>query len=71
MTRAYDELSAALGQDPANPRIRYYFGAVLEQGGDVQAAVDSYWFVVDEAGTDGGFGLLAARALQRLGYIAP
>jgi Flp pilus assembly protein TadD len=71
VTRAYDELSAALGQDPANPRIRYYFGAVLEQSGDVQGAADSYWVAVDEAGTERGFGLLAARALQRLGYIAP
>jgi tetratricopeptide (TPR) repeat protein len=66
--RAYDELSTAVGLDPNNPRTRYYFGAVLEQRGDQQGAADSYWFVVEELGPDAGFGLLAARALQRLGY---
>jgi tetratricopeptide (TPR) repeat protein len=71
MARAYDEINAAIGLDPASPRTRYYFGAILEQHGDVQGAIDSYWFVVDESGMESGFGLLAARALQRLGYIAP
>jgi tetratricopeptide (TPR) repeat protein len=66
--RAYDELSTAVGLDPNNPRTRYYFGAVLERRGDLQGAADSYWFVVEELGPDAGFGLLAARALQRLGY---
>jgi tetratricopeptide (TPR) repeat protein len=66
--RAYDELSAAVGLDPDNPRTRYYFGMVLERRGDQQGAADSYWFVVEELGPDTGFGLLAARALQRLGY---
>jgi hypothetical protein len=41
---------------------------VLEQRGDQSGAVDSYWFVVDQLGRDNGFGVLAARALQRLGY---
>ena len=66
--RAYAELSDAVGLDPDNPRSRYYFGVVLEQRGDQQGAVDSYWFVVDKLGRDNGFGVLAARALQRLGY---
>jgi tetratricopeptide (TPR) repeat protein len=66
--RAYVELSAAVGLDPENPRSRYYFGVVLERRGDKQGAADSYWFVVDQIGPDTGFGLLAARALQRLGY---
>ncbi len=71
LTRAYDELSAAIGLDPANSRARYYFGAILEQRGDIEGAVDSYWFVVDKSGVESGFGLLAVRALQRLGYGAP
>ncbi len=66
--RAYVELSNAVGLDPDNPRSRYYFGVVLEQRGDQQGAVDSYWSVVDQLGPDHGFGVLAARALQRLGY---
>ena len=65
--RAYDELSAAVGVDPTQPRSRYYFGVVLERRGDVEGAVDSYWFVVQTAGTDTHYGLLASRALQRLG----
>jgi Flp pilus assembly protein TadD len=65
---AYVELSAAVGLEPDNPRSRYYFGVVLEQRGDQSGAVDSYWFVVDQLGRDNGFGVLAARALQRLGY---
>lgn len=65
--RAYDELSAAVGADPSNVRSRYYFGVVLERRGDVEGAVDSYWFVVETAGADTHYGLLASRALQRLG----
>jgi tetratricopeptide (TPR) repeat protein len=68
LLRAYAELSTAVGLDPENARSRYYFGMVLERRGDDQGAADSYWFVVDELGPDTGFGLLAARALQRLGY---
>jgi tetratricopeptide (TPR) repeat protein len=66
--RAYEELSAAVGMDPSDVRSRYYFGVVLERRGDSQGAADSYQFVVQKAGPDGGFGLLAARALRRLGY---
>jgi tetratricopeptide (TPR) repeat protein len=66
--RAYDELNAAVGLDPDNPRSRYYVAVVLEQRGDQQGAVDSYWFVVDQMGRDSSFGVLAARALRRLGY---
>ncbi len=65
--RAYDELSAAVSADPAQPRSRYYFGVVLERRGDVQGAADSYWFVVQAVGADSPYGLLASRALQRLG----
>jgi tetratricopeptide (TPR) repeat protein len=68
--RAYDELSAAVGLDPSDPRSRYYFGMVLERRGDTQGAADSYWFVVDTVGSESGFGLLAARGLQRLGYAS-
>lgn len=67
--RAYDELNEAITLDPDNPRSRYYFAAVLERRGDTQGAADSYMFVVDKLGPDTGFGLLAARALQRLGYV--
>lgn len=64
--RAYDELNRAMNIDPASPRVRYYFGVVLEQRGDTAGAVDAYSYVVDTAGTDNRFGLLAARALRRL-----
>jgi tetratricopeptide (TPR) repeat protein len=66
--RAYDELNAAVGLDPANMRSRYYFGVVLERRGDAQGAADSYWAVYQQAGPDSQYGILAARALQRLGY---
>jgi len=66
--RAYEELSAALALDPHHARSRYYFGAVLEQRGDRDGAVDAYQFVIDQVGTERGFGRLAARALERLGY---
>jgi predicted Zn-dependent protease len=66
--RAYEELSQSISIAPDNPRSRYYFGVVLERRGDAQGAADSYWFVVQTVGPDTGFGLLAARALQRLGY---
>ncbi|MBI5957661.1 MAG: tetratricopeptide repeat protein [Chloroflexi bacterium] len=68
---AYSELSTAVGLDPANVRSRYYFGVVLERRSEPQGAADSYWFVVQEAGPDSQFGILAARALQRLGYATP
>ena len=71
LARAYDEIVVAIGLEPANPRTRYYFGAILELHGDVESAVDSYWFVADVSGAERGFGLLAARALQRLDYSAP
>ena len=66
--RAYEEFNAALGLDPHHARSRYYFGAVLEQRGDRNGAADAYQFVVDQVGADRGFGRLAARALERLGY---
>ncbi|MBN2303540.1 MAG: tetratricopeptide repeat protein [Anaerolineae bacterium] len=65
--RAYQELNTAVSQNPDQPRSRYYFGVVLERQGDLDGASDSYWFVVDTLGPDEGFGLLAARALRRLG----
>lgn len=69
--RAYKELSRAMTLDPSLTRSRYYFARVLEQRGDVQAAIDSYWYVEEQEGPDGGFGLLAARALDRLTARAP
>jgi tetratricopeptide (TPR) repeat protein len=69
--QAYEELSTALTLDPQNPRSRYYFGRVLETMGNKDAALDAYWFVVQEFGPDTGFGLLADRALDRLGYGLP
>jgi Flp pilus assembly protein TadD len=65
--RAYQELSAAVGMAPSDVRSRYYFAVVLEHRGDSQGAADSYEFVVQRVGPDSGFGLLAARALRRLG----
>ena len=65
---AYEALSQALTLDSAHPRSRYYFGVVLERQGSVEAAADSYWFVLETLGPDEGFGLLAARALERIGY---
>lgn len=65
--RAYQELSAAVGLNPRHVRSRYYFAVLLEYRGDKQGAADSYSFVVQAEGSDQGFGLKAARALQRLG----
>jgi tetratricopeptide (TPR) repeat protein len=65
--RAYQALSAAVGMAPSDVRSRYYFAVVLEQRGDSQGAADSYQYVVQQVGPDSGFGLLAARALRRLG----
>jgi tetratricopeptide (TPR) repeat protein len=65
--RAYEELSYAVTLDPSHIRSRYYFAVVLEAQGSPEAAADSYRFVVERVGSDQGFGLLAARALSRLG----
>jgi tetratricopeptide (TPR) repeat protein len=67
INRAYQALNRAVGLNPASPRSRYYFGAVLEAMGDRDGAADSFRYVVDEVGVENGFGLLAARALARLG----
>ncbi len=67
LEQAYDELSAAVQLDPNRPRSRYYFAVMLERLGDRQGAADSYRFVVEQVGTEGGYGLLASRALARLG----
>lgn len=67
--RAYDALNRAMRLDASSARVRYYFGVVLEQRGDSGGAADSYWYVVDTHGSQSGFGILAARALERLGYV--
>jgi Flp pilus assembly protein TadD len=68
--RAYETLNDAISLDPHHPRARYDWGVVLEYFGDRTGASDAYWFVVEEVGPDSGFGLLAMRGLQRIGYIA-
>ena len=65
--RAYQELNTAVGLAPHHVRSRYYFAVMLEYRGDTQGAADSYAYVVQAEGPDRGFGLKAARALQRLG----
>lgn len=67
--RAYDALNRAMRLDARSARVRYYFGVVLEQRGDSGGAADSFWYVVDMYGSDSRFGILAARALERLGYV--
>ncbi|MCD4686398.1 MAG: hypothetical protein K8S97_10725 [Anaerolineae bacterium] len=67
---AYEVLNRAMTQDSTLARVRYYFGVILEQRGDPQGAADSYWYVIEMYGTESRFGVLAARALQRLGYLA-
>lgn len=64
---ARNYLQQAVGLEPNNPRARYYFGLQLAREGDTQGAMDSLQFVVQTLGTENGFGLLAARELQRLG----
>ncbi|KAB2866481.1 MAG: tetratricopeptide repeat protein [Anaerolineae bacterium] len=59
-------LQQALTIEPNNPRTRYYFALQLEREGDTQGALDSLTFVVQTLGPDTGFGLLAAREIQRL-----
>ena len=67
--QAYEKLTAAATLDPTRARTEYYLGMALEQRGERDQAVDAYWIAVNRAGTESGFGLLAARALQRLGYV--
>ena len=67
IARAYEALNRAMALDGSRPRVRYYFGAVLERHGDAEGAVSAYRYVVEQLGAERGFGLLAARALQRLG----
>lgn len=64
--RAHQELDVAVGQNPASVRSRYFLAAVLEKLGNVAAARDSYSFVVQAAESGSRYGVLAARALQRL-----
>jgi tetratricopeptide (TPR) repeat protein len=64
---ARNYLQQAVGLEPNNPRARYYFGLQLAREGDTQGAMDSLQFVVQNLGPENGFGLLAARELQRLG----
>jgi tetratricopeptide (TPR) repeat protein len=70
VTKAFEELNAVIGKNPADPRSRYYFAVVLERRGDKDGAADSYWYVLQQLGPDSSFGVLAARALRRLGYAA-
>ena len=70
VNRAFEELNAVIGKNPADPRSRYYFAVVLERRGDRDGAADSYWYVLQQLGPDSSFGVLAARALRRLGYAA-
>lgn len=65
--QAHTLLSDALLKSPENWRGRYYFGIVLEHWGDRQGAVEAYEAVVAALGPHDGFGLLAARALERFG----
>jgi tetratricopeptide (TPR) repeat protein len=67
--QAYEKLEAAAAVNPQSARTQYYLGIVLELRGDKNSAVDAYWIAVNLAGTETGFGLLAARALQRLGFV--
>ena len=68
--RSYEMLNRAVSIDPSRVRSRYYFGVVLERRNDQQGAVDSYEFVLENAAPSSRFGVLAARALQRLGVVA-
>lgn len=65
--QAYDELNRAVSLDSTSVRVRYYFGVVLEERGDSGGAADSYWYVVETADARSPYGVLAARALERLG----
>lgn len=67
--RAYDALNQAMRLDASSARVRYYFGVVLEQRGDSGGAADSFWYVVDNYGSESRYGILAARALERSGYV--
>ena len=64
--QARSYLQQALTVEPDSPRTRYYFALQLEREGDTQGALDSLTFVVQQLGSDEGFGLLAAREIQRL-----
>jgi tetratricopeptide (TPR) repeat protein len=65
--KAYEQLNIAVTLDPQHPRSRYYFAIMLEYLGDREGAIESYRFVVQALGSETGFGLLAARSLERLG----
>ncbi len=68
---AYEALNRAMAQGAHLPRVRYYFGAVLERRGEAEGAASAYRYVVEQLGAERGFGLLAARALERLGVPSP
>ncbi len=68
LDRAYAELSAAVRLAPGDVRSRYYWGMVLESRGDVEGALDSYFYVRDTADPESVYSILAQRGLERLGY---
>lgn len=59
-------LSDALAEAPQNWRGWIYLGAAFEQSGDPQAALAAYGTVVSAVGSETEYGLLAARAIERL-----
>ncbi len=67
--RSYEMLNKAVRLDPSRVRSRYYFGVVLERRNDEQGAVDFYEYVLENSDPASRFGVLATRALQRLGVI--
>ncbi len=69
IARAYEALNRAMSLGGEQPRVRYYFGAVLERRGEAEGAASAYRYVVEQLGAEHGFGLLAARALRRLGVF--
>ncbi|NDJ76154.1 MAG: tetratricopeptide repeat protein [Chloroflexi bacterium] len=66
ISQAFEQLNVSLAMDGSNPRTRYYFGRIQEDLGDVYAAENAYYYVIDQVGRETGYGRLAAAALDEL-----
>jgi tetratricopeptide (TPR) repeat protein len=68
--RAHDELQVALELDPSQARIHAHLGIVFEANRQIDMAIDHYLQAV-ELDPDGHGGLIARRALDRMGVEIP
>ncbi len=70
LERAYDELQYALELDPSQARVHAHLGVIYEANRQLGEAIDHYLQAV-ELEPDGSGGVLARRALERIGVEIP